>query len=35
VVDHAPCRVLLVWADAPPDVDTIPPPPEHPPPPRG
>ena len=25
VVDHAPCRVLLVWADAPPDVDTIPP----------
>jgi nucleotide-binding universal stress UspA family protein len=38
VVDHAPCRVLLVWADAPPDVDTIPPapkqPPEHPPPPH-
>jgi hypothetical protein len=32
VVDHAPCRVLLVWADAPPDVDTIPPPPKHPPP---
>jgi nucleotide-binding universal stress UspA family protein len=31
VVDHAPCRVLLVWADAPPDVDTIPPPPAHPP----
>jgi nucleotide-binding universal stress UspA family protein len=31
VVDHAPCRVLLVWADAPPDVDTIPPPPKHPP----
>jgi nucleotide-binding universal stress UspA family protein len=30
-VDHAPCRVLLVWADAPPDVDTIPPPPAHPP----
>jgi nucleotide-binding universal stress UspA family protein len=28
-VDHAPCRVLLVWADAPPDVDTIPPPPPH------
>ena len=26
-VDHAPCRVLLVWADAPPGVDTIPPPP--------
>ena len=31
VVDHAPCRVLLVWADAPPDVDTIPPPPRDPP----
>ena len=30
-VDHAPCRVLLVWADAPPQVDTIPPPPTHPP----
>jgi nucleotide-binding universal stress UspA family protein len=29
VVDHAPCRVLLVWADAPPHVDTIPPPPPH------
>jgi nucleotide-binding universal stress UspA family protein len=28
VVDHAPCRVLLVWADAPPDVAGIPPPPE-------
>ena len=28
-VDHAPCRVLLVWADAPPGVDTIPPPPDH------
>ena len=27
VVDHAPCRVLLVWADEPPGVDTIPPPP--------
>jgi nucleotide-binding universal stress UspA family protein len=27
VVDHAPCRVLLVWADAPPGVETIPPPP--------
>jgi nucleotide-binding universal stress UspA family protein len=25
VVDHAPCRVLLVWADAPPAVGTIPP----------
>ena len=31
VVDHAPCRVLLVWADAPPQVGTIPPPPTHPP----
>ena len=31
VVDHAPCRVLLVWADAPPPVDSIPPPPKHPP----
>ena len=31
VVDHAPSRVLLVWADAPPDVDTIPPPPRDPP----
>jgi nucleotide-binding universal stress UspA family protein len=30
-VDHAPCRVLLVWADAPPPVGTIPPPPAHPP----
>jgi nucleotide-binding universal stress UspA family protein len=29
VVDHAPCRVLLVWPDAPPEVDTIPPPPPH------
>ena len=27
VVDHAPCRVLLVWADEPPGVETIPPPP--------
>jgi nucleotide-binding universal stress UspA family protein len=31
VVDHAPCRVLLVWADAPPPVESIPPPPKHPP----
>jgi len=32
VVDHAPCRVLLVWPDAPPGLDTIPPPPgDHPP----
>ena len=29
VVDHAPCRVLLVWADAPPALETIPPPPHH------
>jgi nucleotide-binding universal stress UspA family protein len=27
VVDHAPCRVLVVWADEPPGVETIPPPP--------
>jgi nucleotide-binding universal stress UspA family protein len=27
VVDHAPCRVLLVWAAPPPGVETIPPPP--------
>jgi nucleotide-binding universal stress UspA family protein len=27
VVDHAPCRVLLVWAIEPPGVETIPPPP--------
>jgi len=31
VVDHAPCRVLLVWSVAPPGVETIPPPPRHPP----
>jgi nucleotide-binding universal stress UspA family protein len=30
VVDHAPCRVLLVWAAAPPGVETIAPP-QHPP----
>jgi nucleotide-binding universal stress UspA family protein len=38
VVDHAPCRVLLVWGGAPPGVETIPPPPprghEPPPPPH-
>jgi nucleotide-binding universal stress UspA family protein len=33
VVDHAPCAVLLVWPDAPPGVDSIPPPRRHPPPP--
>jgi len=27
VVDHAPCRVLLVWPDEPPAVADIPPPP--------
>lgn len=31
VLDHAPCRVLLVWAASPPGVETIPPPPRHPP----
>jgi nucleotide-binding universal stress UspA family protein len=34
VVDHAPCTVVLVWAQAPPGLDTIPPPPgpgSHPP----
>jgi nucleotide-binding universal stress UspA family protein len=30
VLDHAPCRVLLVWPDEPPDLGTLPPPP-HPP----
>jgi nucleotide-binding universal stress UspA family protein len=30
VVDHAPCRVLLVWAAPPPAVETIPPPPRPP-----
>jgi nucleotide-binding universal stress UspA family protein len=29
VVDHAPCRVLLVWPDEPPRADTMPPPPPH------
>jgi nucleotide-binding universal stress UspA family protein len=29
VVDHAPCRVLLIWPDEPPALDTIPRPPEH------
>jgi nucleotide-binding universal stress UspA family protein len=31
VVDHAPCRVLLVWPDEPPDLATLPPHPPHPP----
>jgi nucleotide-binding universal stress UspA family protein len=30
VVDHAPCRVLLVWPDEPPDLATLPPPPRGP-----
>ena len=29
VVDHAPCRVLLVWPDEPPGVREMPPPPPH------
>jgi nucleotide-binding universal stress UspA family protein len=29
VVDHAPCRVLLVWPDDPPDLETMPPLPAH------
>jgi len=32
VVDHAPCRVLLIWPDVTPPVTTIPPPPDSPPP---
>jgi nucleotide-binding universal stress UspA family protein len=32
VVDHAPCRVLLIWPDVVPALTTIPPPPETPPP---
>ncbi|MCL2583639.1 MAG: hypothetical protein FWE35_14440 [Streptosporangiales bacterium] len=35
VVDHAPCRVLLVWPVEAPAVDTIPPKPPHPPEPPG
>ncbi|BCJ36193.1 hypothetical protein Athai_36960 [Actinocatenispora thailandica] len=31
VLDHAPCRVLLVWPDEPPDLGTLPPAPPHPP----
>jgi nucleotide-binding universal stress UspA family protein len=30
VLDHAPCRILLVWPDEPPDLTTIPPPPPRP-----
>jgi nucleotide-binding universal stress UspA family protein len=29
IVDHAPCTVVLVWAQEPPGLDTIPPPPHH------
>jgi nucleotide-binding universal stress UspA family protein len=29
VVDHAPCRVLLVWPGEPPGTDRLPPPPPH------
>lgn len=32
VVDHAPCRVLLVWPGTAPGLGSIPPPPEPPPP---
>ncbi len=27
VIDHAPCRVLLIWPDSTPELTTIPPPP--------
>ncbi len=27
VIDHSPCRVLLIWPDDPPALTTIPPPP--------
>jgi nucleotide-binding universal stress UspA family protein len=30
VVDHAPCRILLVWPDEPPDLATLPSPPPRP-----
>jgi nucleotide-binding universal stress UspA family protein len=29
IVDHAPCTVVLVWAQEPPGITTIPPPPHH------
>jgi nucleotide-binding universal stress UspA family protein len=29
IVDHAPCTVVLVWAQEPPGIDSIPPPPRH------
>lgn len=28
-LDHVPCQVLLVWPEAPPGIETIPPPPQH------
>ena len=28
VIDHAPCRVLLIWPENPPDLATLPPPPD-------
>jgi hypothetical protein len=31
VLDHAPCRVLLVWPDEPPSLATLPAPPHQPP----
>ncbi len=34
VIDHAPCRVLLIWPDTAPDLTTIPRPPSGTPPPR-
>jgi nucleotide-binding universal stress UspA family protein len=29
ILDHAPCRVLLIWPDEPPRLSTLPPPPPH------
>jgi nucleotide-binding universal stress UspA family protein len=29
IVDHAPCTVVLVWAEEPPGIETIPAPPHH------
>ena len=34
VIDHAPCRILLIWPDAAPELTTIPPPPPGAPPPH-
>ncbi|TDB76774.1 universal stress protein [Micromonospora sp. KC723] len=30
VIDHAPCRVLLLWPEPPPGLETMPPPPHRP-----